>query len=111
MGYSPLNILFICSQNKWRSPTAERIFAVGYGIQTRSAGISKHAKHTVSSKDILWAQLIFVMEYKHKKALYEKFSQKLQHKKVIVLEIPDDYQYMDDELVTLLKTAVSPYIH
>lgn len=105
-----MNCLFICSRNQWRSPTAERVFAVGYGIKTRSAGTSRHAKHTLSVKDIAWANLIFVMEYKHKQNIKEKFSKQLQHKKVIVLDIPDDYHYMDEALIEILKIALLPYL-
>ncbi|RZG71789.1 low molecular weight protein tyrosine phosphatase family protein [Acinetobacter sp. WCHAc060025] len=105
-----MNYLFICSRNQWRSPTAERVFAVGYGISTRSAGTSKHAKHTISSKDIAWADLIFVMEQKHKQNIKEKFPQLLQRKKVIVLDIPDDYHYMDEALVELLHEVMQPYL-
>lgn len=105
-----MNCLFICSRNQWRSPTAERVFAVGYGIKTRSAGTSRHAKHTLSVKDIAWADLIFVMEYKHKQNIKEKFSKQLQHKKVIVLDIPDDYHYMDEALIEILKIALLPYL-
>ena len=105
-----MNALFICSRNQWRSPSAERIFAVGYGISTRSAGTSKHAKHTISAKDIAWADYIFVMEQKHKQNIKEKFPNQLQHKKVIVLDIPDDYQYMDEELIEILKQVMQPYL-
>ncbi|MDM1756370.1 MULTISPECIES: protein tyrosine phosphatase [unclassified Acinetobacter] len=105
-----MNILFICSRNQWRSPTAEHVFAVGYGIKTRSAGTSRHAKHTLSSKDIAWAELIFVMEQKHKQNIKEKFPKQLQHKKVIVLDITDDYHYMDAALVEILQDVVPPYL-
>ncbi|MDQ9020879.1 protein tyrosine phosphatase [Acinetobacter sichuanensis] len=105
-----MNILFICSRNQWRSPTAERVFSVGYGIHTRSAGTSRHAKHTISSKDIEWAELIFVMEQKHKQNIKEKFPKQLQHKKIIVLEIPDDYHYMDEALIELLQDVIPPYL-
>lgn len=105
-----MNSLFICSRNQWRSPTAERVFAVGYGLSTRSAGTSKHAKHTVSLKDIVWANMIFVMEQKHKQNIKEKFAQQLQHKKVVVLDIPDDFPYMDEELIEILKDTMLPYL-
>nr|WP_032864917.1 protein-tyrosine-phosphatase [Acinetobacter higginsii] len=101
-----MNTLFICSRNQWRSPTAERIFAQGYGLHTRSAGTSRHAKHTLSLKDIAWAEQIFVMEPRHK----QQFSKQLLHKKVFVLDIPDDYHYMDAELIELLQLAMQPYL-
>ena len=81
-----------------------------YGIRTRSAGTSRHAKHTISSKDVAWAELIFVMEQKHKQNIKEKFAKQLQHKKVIVLDIPDDYHYMDKALIEILKSALIPYL-
>jgi len=109
LGFNILNTLFICSRNQWRSPTAERIFAQGYGLHTRSAGTSRHAKHTISFKDIAWAKQIFVMESRHKQQLKQQFSKQLMHKKVFVLDIPDDYQYMDAELIELLQLAMQPY--
>ncbi|WP_173912587.1 low molecular weight protein tyrosine phosphatase family protein [Acinetobacter sp. Marseille-Q1618] len=105
-----MKTLFICSRNQWRSPTAERVFAVGYGISTRSAGTSRQAQHTISSQDIAWADLIFVMEHKHKQNIKQKFPQQLQHKKIVVLDIPDDYHYMDEELIELLQAVVTPYL-
>lgn len=76
-----MNFLFICSRNQWRSPTAEQVFAQGYGIYTRSAGTSRHARHTINSRDIAWADLILVMEERHKKQLAMQYSRQLQHKK------------------------------
>lgn len=100
------NILFICSRNQWRSPTAEKI----YSRDDRSAGTSPRARRTVSAKDIEWAEMIFVMEYKHKDRLKADFDRLLQHKKVIVLDIPDEYQYMDEELVKILRESVEGYL-
>ncbi len=105
------NFLFICSRNQWRSPTAERIFATKYGINTRSAGTSRHAKHTINQKDIVWADTIFVMEHRHKLQLKMQYKNQLQHKKIIVLDIPDDYQYMDAELIELLQQSMQPHLN
>ena len=89
-------------------PRKGTIFAVGFGIHTRSAGTSKQAK-LVSAKDIVWADLIAVMEYKHKQTLQEKFSKQLKHKTIIVLDIPDDY-YMDEELIEIFKLSMSTHL-
>ena len=87
------NILFICSRNQWRSPTAENVYSKDPHVHARSAGTSPKARHTINVKDITWAELIFVMEHKERfKATYSKL---LQYKKIIVLDIPDEYQYMD----------------
>ena len=81
------HLLFICSRNQWRSPTAEKIYSQK-GFSARSAGTSPNAKRTVSVKDIQWASHIFVMEKKHKQRLIAKFARLLEYKKVIVLDIP-----------------------
>lgn len=105
-----MNFSFICSKNQWRSPTAERIFKHGYGISTRSAGTSQNARHTVTGDDIVWADKIFVMEYKHQKQLKQSFADLLDDKALIVLDILDDYGYMDDELVEILTLSLTPYL-
>jgi predicted protein tyrosine phosphatase len=104
-----LNLLFVCSKNQWRSPTAEKIFASYENISARSAGVSTKAKIKVNEKLINWADLIFVMEKRHRSILNEKFSN-LPSEKIIVLDIQDDYQYMDEELIHLLKLSVEPYL-
>ena len=103
------NLLFICSRNQWRSPTAEKVYTQK-GFSARSAGTSPNAKRTVSVKDIQWASHIFVMEKKHKQRLVAKFNRLLTYKKVIVLDIPDDYQFMDKELISILRDLVEHHL-
>ena len=105
-----INILFICSRNQWRSPTGEQVWRNHPAVSARSAGTSSKAKRKVSAKDIQWADLILVMEQKHKQRLQASFNRLLAHKRLIVLDIPDEYQYMDPELVTILKQSVAPLI-
>jgi predicted protein tyrosine phosphatase len=100
------NLLFICSRNQWRSPTAEAIWRKHPDFNVKSAGTSPQAKKTVSSADIRWADIIFVMEQKHKNRLKAKYSRMLDHKPLHVLNIPDEYKYMDPELVDELKALV-----
>lgn len=97
------NILFICSKNQWRSPTAELIAKTEYGLNAKSAGISSKAKRKISSALLSWADIIFVMEEKHLEYLQEHFGELIEQKDVRVLDIPDVYQYMAPELITLLK--------
>jgi len=104
------NLLFICSRNQWRSPTAEKIYSRDPRVNVRSAGTSPRAKRTVNAKDLQWADLIFVMEYKHKDRLKAEYNRVLQYKKIIVLDIPDDYLYMDEELVEVLELSIENYI-
>ncbi len=102
-----LNLLFICSRNQWRSPTGEKVWSNRSGFYARSAGTSPKARKTVSSADIRWADCIFVMEKKHKNRLLAQFTRVMDHKPLYVLDIPDEYQYMDPELVDELESKVS----
>ncbi|WP_413664608.1 low molecular weight protein tyrosine phosphatase family protein [Microbulbifer sp. CNSA002] len=104
------NLLFICSRNQWRSPTAEAIWRKHPDFNAKSAGTSPRAKKTVSSADIRWADVIFVMEQKHKNRLIAEFSRMLDHKPVHVLDIPDEYKYMDPELVQELESVAGAYL-
>ena len=105
-----MNILFVCTKNQWRSPTAERIYKDYPNIATRSAGISRSARKLIKVTDIQWADFIFVMENKHKRYIIEQFRNQLKTKTLIVLDIPDEYQYMDEELVTWLTEAINAHL-
>jgi protein-tyrosine phosphatase len=102
-----MNLLFICSRNKWRSRTAETIFKDSGNYNVRSAGTEPSARIKVNEKLIDWADLIFAMEKKHKQRLQENFPASVANKKIFVLDIPDEYQYMDSELIEILQTSVS----
>lgn len=78
-------------------------------FNVRSAGVSPKARKTVSPQDIQWADIIFVMEKKHRNRLIARFTRLLAHKPVHILEIPDDYRYMDAELIAELEARVSTY--
>ncbi len=105
-----MNLLFICSRNQWRSPTAEAIWRRHPELNVRSAGTSPRARKTVNDGDIRWADVIFVMERKHRSRLRAAFAHLLRDTPLIVLDIPDEYQYMDPELVEELQTAVNAHL-
>lgn len=105
-----MNILFLCSRNQWRSPTAERIYKNHPNINVKSAGTEPSARIKVNAKMIDWADIIFVMEKKHKQRIKEKFSEATSQKQIIVLDIPDDYQFIDPELVEEIETKVGGYL-
>ena len=105
-----MNILFICSRNKWRSRTAETIFKNDQEHKVRSAGTESDARIKVTEKLINWADLIFVMEKKHKEKLRDKFGELIDDKEIVILDIKDDYKYMDAELIDALNISVSPYL-
>ena len=105
-----LNVLFICSQNRLRSPTAERHFADWPGVKTASAGISNDAYVPVSLELLQWADLIVVMEPIHRNKLMARFGSELADKRVVCLDIPDIFQYMEPALIRLLDERVARYL-
>ena len=105
-----MNILFVCSRNSWRSPTAETIYKNRQDHQVRSAGTEPSAKIRVSSRHVLWADIIFTMEKKHKQRLLDNFPNEIKNKRLVILDIEDEYKYMDEELVEMIKVSVDPYL-
>jgi predicted protein tyrosine phosphatase len=104
------NVLFICSQNRLRSPTAEQVFADWPGIETASAGLNQGADNPVTPELLEWADVIFVMERAHRAKLSAKFKPHLGNKRVICLDIPDEYEFMEPGLVRLLKAKVPGHL-
>lgn len=104
------NVLFVCSRNQWRSPTAEQLWRRHPSLSVRSAGTSPKARHPVSTSDLTWAHVIFVMEEKHKSRLVAEYRRLVENTPIHVLDIPDDYKYMDAELVELLTQSVGPIL-
>lgn len=106
MSGQPHRLLFVCSQNRLRSPTAERVFARWPNVEARSAGTDADASVPLSPELIAWADAIIVMEKSHKNRLGKKFRADIAGKRVVVLGIPDEYDFMQPELVQLLEARV-----
>lgn len=102
--------LFICTQNRLRSPTAEQVFATWPNVETDSAGLGNDATVPLSPEQIAWATVIFVMEKAHRNKLSKKFSSHLKSKRVICPDIPDEYEYMDPVLIQILKAKVARFL-
>jgi predicted protein tyrosine phosphatase len=102
--------LFLCSRNRLRSPTAEAVFAAWQGVETDSAGLAPDADTRVSAEQLDWADVVFVMERAHQARLAAQFGAHLRHKKIVCLDIPDRYAYMQPELVTLLERKAGPLL-
>ncbi|MBB3275713.1 MULTISPECIES: low molecular weight protein tyrosine phosphatase family protein [unclassified Pseudoxanthomonas] len=103
-------LLFICSQNRLRSPTAEQIFADWPGVETASAGLNNDAENPLTPELLTWADLVFVMERAHRNKLSSRFRAHLGRQRIVCLDIPDEYDYMDPELITLLRAKVPRYL-
>lgn len=105
-----MNLLFICSENRLRSPTAETVFSNYPGVNAIGAGTNADAETPVSGDLIEWADVIFVMEKGHRDKVSKKFKDLLKEKRLLCLDIPDNYEYMQPELVMLLKAKVPKYV-
>lgn len=105
-----LKVLFLCSQNRLRSPTAEQVFCDHNGIQTASAGLNRGADNPLTPELLEWADLVFVMEPAHRTKLSANFKRHLGGKRIICLQIPDDYEFMQPALVSLLQRKVAPHL-
>lgn len=105
-----IRALFICTQNRLRSPTAENVFATWPDVATDSAGLGNDADVPLSPEQIAWADIIFVMEKTHRTRLAQRFRRHLNGKRVICLDIPDEYEYMQPELIRLLEAKVGRFL-
>jgi predicted protein tyrosine phosphatase len=104
------HFLFVCSQNRLRSPTAEQIFADHPGIEVSSAGTNNDAENPLTAELVEWADTIFVMERAHRNKLQKRFRSSIDAQRVICLDIPDDYEFMDPVLVSLLQARMARYL-
>ena len=103
-------LLFVCSQNKFRSLTAEKIFSCIPGYEVRSAGTQPDARIVVTEGHVRWADIIFVMEKSHINRMRRKLGDALNGKRVITLHIPDIYDPMQPELIEELEAKVGAHI-
>ena len=103
-------ILFLCSRNRLRSPTAEQVFADYPGVETSSAGLAPDAEETLTLEHLENLDIIFVMEKTHRARLNRQFKKHLGKAKIVCLDIPDNYDFMQPELITLLEARVTPHL-
>ena len=100
-------LLFVCSENRLRSPTAEAVFSAYEGVEAIGAGTNADAETPVSGDLIEWADIVLVMEKMHRNKISKKYKELLKDKRLVVLDIADNYECMDPELIKILKAKVS----
>jgi predicted protein tyrosine phosphatase len=105
-----LKVLFLCSQNRFRSLTAEKVFEDISGLEVDSAGLNHDARVPLSAEQLEWADIVFVMENAHVNKLAKRFKPHLKNKRVVCLNIPDEFEYMQAELVDILTRRVSGHL-
>ena len=98
-----MNLLFVCSRNRWRSPTAERMLRGHSEHNARSCGIRKDARVKASPSLLRWADLVLPMQQRHLDMLRARFPEAMRYQDSVVLDIPDDYQFMQPELVERIR--------
>ena len=105
-----LRVLFVCSQNKLRSPTAEQVFADYPGVECTSAGTNHDAESPLTAELVEWAEVVVVMERLHRTKVSKRFRKELAGKPGVCLDIPDNYEFMQRELIELLKTRAGRFL-
>ena len=103
-------LLFICEANKLRSPTAEAICNDLPGIEAKSAGMSAAADKPVNKELVGWADIVFVMERRQRNRLHKLIGDLYNHKRIVCLYVPDEYEYMDPLLISLLKQRLREHL-
>lgn len=100
------NILVVCGRNKKRSRTAEYIFKNDNRFSIRSAGLSPKSDRKISENDVNWADLVFVMETDQRVRIWELYRH-LELPTIEVLNISDDYEFMNEDLVEMLSDRIN----
>ena len=104
------HVLFVCSRNRLRSPTAEAVFCDHPNVEVASAGTNHDAETPLTADLVAWADIIFVMERSHRAKVSSRFRSALKNTPVVCLDIPDKFAFMDPALIRILKTKVTRYL-
>lgn len=104
-----LRVLFVCAPNQWRSPTAEHLYRNDARLQVRSAGVRADARRRVSQSDLDWADVVFVMDREQKRWIQEHYRS-LPLPDIRILDVPDEFTYLDPRLQAALRAAIDPEI-
>ena len=99
----PLRVLFVCSRNRLRSPTAEAVVADWPTVEALSAGTAPDADARVSLDLVEWADVVVAFQARHRHRLAAEFGGALRETRVVVLDLPDEFAFMDPALVRVLR--------
>lgn len=99
-------LLFVCTVNRMRSATAHQIYTDDSRFEIKSAGTDSEANTVLSQELLDWADSIVVMEKHHRSKIRKLYPDIYDSKKIVCLYIPDDYEYMQPELINILKYRV-----
>lgn len=102
-----LRVLFVCAMNRKRSLTAEQLYRNDPRLEVRSAGVRREARRRVTEKDLHWAEVVFVMERPHQRRIEDSYPE-FELPPIEVLEVPDDFEFMEPALVEMLRALLEP---
>lgn len=105
-----MKVLFVCTANKLRSPTAEDLFRDFPGIEAISAGTDREAPTPLTEELVASVDIIFAMEAHHRERIRKKFKQRPADSRIFTLNIPDAFERGDPDLIELLQERVAPVI-
>lgn len=97
------NILFVCTANRMRSRTAEDLYKDDRRFKVQSAGTSSFADSILTGEMLQWADLIVVMEKRHRDFIRKNFPGESRGKEIAILNIPDMFDYMEPALVKEIR--------
>src|SRR4051812_13675730 len=103
-------VLFVCRLNRVRSATAERLFCKRPDLDVRSAGTSSDAMVRVNARMLDWADVVFTMDDGQRVALEEMFPRHPALAALVCLNIPDEFTFLQPELVVLLQQRITPLV-
>lgn len=103
-------VLFVCSQNRLRSSTAEQVLSRRQDLEVDSAGANHDTENPLTAELVAWADVIFVLEKAHRSKLQRRFRAVLAGRRVVCLDIPDDYAFTQPDLIRLLQAKVSRHL-
>lgn len=105
-----MRILFVCSSNLIRSPTAEHHFSDRAGIETLSAGVGSDAIRPLTAELVTWADLILTMESSYADNVRERFADELGDTPVESLDVPDRFKRNEAKLIALLEEKCARWV-
>ena len=106
MNFGRKKILFVCTINRMRSATAHQVYNNDKRFEVKSAGTHQYAKTELSRELLEWADSVIVMERAHRNFIRAHYPDIFADKKIVCLYIPDEYDFMQAELITILKERV-----
>jgi predicted protein tyrosine phosphatase len=105
-----LRVLFVCTQNKVRSLTAEHLYRGRPDLEVKSAGTANFAKNQFTKELLEWSEVVFVFDDSQLEFIGQKFGPAALGRPVVCLGLPDVFTYKSDPLVVKLVAKLDPYL-